>query len=736
MRDAGLIRWMRATVVTAAFGSLVLSGCGGDDDGGSPPPPTAPPTSAPTAVPTQPTPPAPQAGLIAEVQSASVAGSQVEVRFLLTDAQGNPIKPVLTSTQDPNQARTRFTLAHIEEYSGGGEIPNTFLRYVNDVNLTQPSYDSRGTLGVVDAAAGLYSFRFSVMLPQDYDPTETYSVGMQANRTYQGESYAVNQVHDFVPAGGEPIVWSSASTQQCNGCHNPLRAHGSRYEVRLCTLCHTEAAVDDEGVTVDFRVMVHKIHAGVDLPSVANGPPGSEYVVAGNVYARKNEDGSVTGVAFPRSLANCTACHADAPTAEYYRTKPSTAACASCHDDVNPGLVETEAGPPGTNHLLDMGYPDGFCNQCHKAEQGQEFDVTVPGAHLVPAASTQLQGINIEFTGIEDHQAGETPTVRFTVKRDDGTPYETLTPAFNRVAFALAGPTTDYATVLTPTAVGGGASGTLTGPDSQGVYSYTLAQPIPADATGTWSIGAEARQNVNLDVPSNTPPRSVQEAAVNPVATFTVDDEEPEMRRIVVDDMKCASCHGQFSVDFSIHGNLRNRAEYCVLCHNPNVSDYARRRNDPEAVAEGSQVATMDFKVLIHKIHRGEDLAQKPYDVYGFGPPPANYTKFDFAEVLYPGNLQDCASCHVGETYLIPPFPGTALPTQVAHIDPATGGLIVDGHVGPITSTCTACHDSDEAVAHAETQTAPNGEETCGVCHAEGRIAAVSLAHSGQLGDE
>jgi OmcA/MtrC family decaheme c-type cytochrome len=710
----------------------MLTGCGGDDDGPAPTAaPTAPPTSPPTAAPT---PPAAGAGLVGEVVAVSITGGQVDVTFELTDAEGNPVKPVLTSTQDPQQARVRFTLAHVEEYSGGGDLPNTFLRYINDVNATEPAYDSRGTLSTIDAATGEYGFRFSIMLPAGYDPSETYSVGMQANRTFEGESFAVNQVFDFVPGGGTPIVWTDTTTEQCNACHNPLRAHGSRYEVRLCTLCHVEGATDDEGTSIDFRVMIHKIHAGVDLPSVADGPPGSEYVVGGNVYAEKHEDGSVTGVGFPRTLENCTVCHANAPTAEYYRTKPAAPPCASCHDDVNPGLVETAAGPPGTNHFQNRGYADGSCYACHEAEQGQEFDISVPGAHLVPARSTQLAGVNLEIVDVENHQAGENPTVLFKVTENDGDPITDLS-GFNRVAFALAGPTSDYTTLLTPTAVGGGSSGMLTGPDGEGVFSYALAAPIPADATGTWSLGAEARRMVNLVTTPEVSPKSVQEAAVNPVVTFTVDDEMAEMRRVVVDDANCQTCHGEFSLDFSVHGNLRNQQQYCVLCHNPEQSDYARRRNDPEAVAAGSEVATIDYKVLIHKIHRGEDLAQKPYYVYGFGTPPANYTRFDFAEVLFPGNLADCATCHVEDSYLIPPFPGTALPTQQAHIDPANSQLVIDGHLGPITSACTACHDTEEAEAHAQTQTS-DGVETCGVCHAEGRIAAVSLAHAGELGDE
>jgi OmcA/MtrC family decaheme c-type cytochrome len=204
--------------------------------------------------------------------------------------------------------------------------------------------------------------------------------------------------------------------------------------------------------------------------------------------------------------------------------------------------------------------------------------------------------------------------------------------------------------------VGGGATGSLTGPDGEGVFQYMPTAMIPADASGTWAVGAEARRAVELETTPEVSPKEAEEAAVNPVVTFSVDDSEAEVRRMVVADDNCAVCHGELSKDFSIHGNLRNQTEYCVLCHNPEQSDFSRRRRDPEAVSAASPVATIDFKVLIHKIHRGDNLEQKPYVVYGFGPAPANFTA-RFLRGAVPGNLMDCESCHLPETYLIPPYP-------------------------------------------------------------------------------
>jgi len=220
--------------------------------------------------------------------------------------------------------------------------------------------------------------------------------------------------------------------------------------------------------------------------------------------------------------------------------------------------------------------------------------------------------------------------------------------------------------------------------------------------------------------------QSVNEALQNPVLDFSVDGSPVVARRTVVEQANCSGCHGTFSKDFSIHGNLRNQVEYCVVCHNPNATDGARRKN---AIAGGADPDTnaITFKEMIHKIHRGEALERQPYIVYGFGAAPKNYGANNFGEVLFPGDLRDCETCHASGTQLLPP-PPDLLPTVRSTI---VGGVEqVTDHVPPITNACTACHDSDAAAAHAETNTAASGAEACAVCHGEGAIEAVSVVHA------
>ena len=65
------------------------------------------------------------------------------------------------------------------------------------------------------------------------------------------------------------------------------------------------------------------------------------------------------------------------------------------------------------------------------------------GAHTVPEQSAQLAGLNVEITGVANDAAGQAPMVSFKLTEGDGTVLRDLS-GFNRVAFAMSGPTSDY----------------------------------------------------------------------------------------------------------------------------------------------------------------------------------------------------------------------------------------------------------------------------------------------------
>jgi OmcA/MtrC family decaheme c-type cytochrome len=118
---------------------------------------------------------------------------------------------------------------------------------------------------------------------------------------------------------------------------------------------------------------------------------------------------------------------------------------------------------------------------------------------------------------------------------------------------------------------------------------------------------------------------------------------------------------------------------------------------------------------MVHKIHRGADLENLPYIVYGY-----RSSVHDYSEVHYPGDLRDCGVCHVGETYNLP-LPAGAAPTH----DPSA--YLVD--MGPETATCLSCHDGFSAAAHADANTGGLGE-SCSTCHGDGKTYSVERVHA------
>ena len=476
-------------------------------------------------------------------------------------------------------------------------------------------------------------------------------------------------------------------TESCNQCHDPLALHGgSRQITQLCILCHQPQTTDpDTGNTVDFKVMIHKIHRGEGLPSVEAGTP---YQIIG--FNQSVNDYS--HVVFPQDVRNCTTCHQQATQADLWKTNPTRVVCGSCHDNVN---FDT-----GENHPGGAQADDSRCSICHTSNTGLEFDLSVDGVHTIPNFSRQLRGINVEILEVTNTNPGQKPTVSFTVKDDAGNPVDLTT--LNRMRLTLAGPTSDYTFRVQEN-----AGTAVAGPVS---FSYTFNAALPSDATGTYAMGAEARRNVTFSGPLLGQSFTTQESAFNPVVYFGIGGSEAVARRQVVALENCNTCHKTLGVSF--HGLARKNTEYCPLCHNPNFTDADERP------ADKLPAQTLNLRTMIHRIHTGEELNNE-YTTYDVGVPET------WNEVLFPGDRRNCAKCHVNESNQLPLPAGLA--NTVAPRDFFTP-------LGPAASACLGCHDGEDAAAHAFQMTAtfPSGRtaESCATCHGEGRDFAVSRVHA------
>jgi OmcA/MtrC family decaheme c-type cytochrome len=635
---------------------------------------------------------APGPGFVFKVTDVEI-GSDLLTRVTVnvTDGAGQPMTP--------DDFSATFILAAImEDASGQVYYKDYFTRatkgatYVLDgatvqpvmATTNQPVGDSGGTWE--ELGPGVWMYTFGKAVPVDYDKSSTHVLAVYA---YPPDRNAMaNVAYAFVPDGGTPELRQVSNTETCNRCHDPLAAHGGpRQELIVCMVCHNPDGYDPEtGESIDMKVMIHKIHMGEELSSVQAG--GSYYIVG---HSQSVADYSE--VVFPADVRACEVCHSG-PDGDVYKTNPSRAACGSCHDNVDFATGEGHLSLPQTS--------DEGCSSCHPATMTKEFDKSVPGAHAIDTRSSQLPGTNIDIISVSNVGPGMKPIITYSIKNDAG---QTISLAdMNTLTFMVAGPNTDYAVYWSESNAHKSSVD-----NGDGTYTYTMTTALPADATGSWSIGVEGRTSINIDDGSGGT-IAVRDPSINEVYPVAVTGSKAEPRRTIVSQEKCDSCHEELY----LHGGNRLSVEYCSFCHMPMETDESMRP------AEAMPPMTIDLKYMIHNIHLGEEQSE-PLIIYGHGGSLNN-----FSNIIYPANLQDCDKCHVGESYELPLASGV-LPTTVKE-----AGVVVS--VTPATkSVCVACHDSAAVGAHADLATTAAGVETCGICHGAGKEFDVAVVHQSSV---
>jgi OmcA/MtrC family decaheme c-type cytochrome len=655
-------------------------------------------------------------GLHLAVTGTSIdASGLVTVTFTITDGAGVPLDLNGTYTEAAVSANfvlsrldSAYTALTTQEHAGADGGAPTAL----------PDADTGGAFVEVGVGQGTYAYTFGARVPS-VAPSANLAVGVWAYRDYRGARFVANAVVPFTPAGSPPTATRDiVTTTACNQCHAPLGLHeGStaRRDVKLCVLCHTPQAVDPtNGRSLAMPAMIHGIHRGRALPSVAQG----------GMIAFTDDDGGLDDHSrtwFPGSLQTCPTCHQGSQGA-VWKTEVTRALCATCHD-----RTSFVAPPPAgfTMHGGGARSDDSLCASCHVP---QGTPLAVADAHRTPSTDPNAPQLALSIDSVTNAAPGQTPTVHFSVTKN-GLPLDLLAVPLTGLAITVGGPTSDYADAVPAHYVlqGDGATGTVTLDGAVGHYTYALPAPIAAGATGTFAFGMEGW----LQPDPSTPTRY---AALNPVAYVPITDPAPVPRRTVVDRAKCNACHG----DLAAHGGTRKSVEYCVMCHAPNAVDDA---NAPRFEVP-STAPPIHFKVLVHKIHRGDRLTQG-YVVGGDpGPTPSNPagTPVDFGTVGYPGNLRACWACHASTSYFLPLPPGL-LPTKTGETLACTDPTLDAGaycaapaaqsatYLAPASAACTACHDAPSSLTHAQSYVAPDGTESCASCHGNGAPWDVQAVH-------
>ena len=220
-----------------------------------------------------------------------------------------------------------------------------------------------------------------------------------------------------------------------------------------------------------------------------------------------------------------------------------------------------------------------------------------------------------------------------------------------------------------------------------------MTNKIPAGAAGSYTVSAKARNTVKL-LAGTKKETSATDATVPVQFHFSVDKSKMVARRQVVSTEKCAACHKDLGF---VHGGTRNNSQECVVCHNP-------------ALVDGTSKQSVNFAWQIHSICqlRGENLDQ-PY-VLG----TTNYQ-----EVLFPGDLRDCSTCHLPGTYMVENVGAKAAVASPGSYTATTP---------PISAACQGCHDDMATASHALSNTTAIGE-SCTACHKSGAAFSVDRVH-------
>ena len=205
-----------------------------------------------------------------------------------------------------------------------------------------------------------------------------------------------------------------------------------------------------------------------------------------------------------------------------------------------------------------------------------------------------------------------------------------------------------------------------------GTFTYTFTTVLPEnyDRNAVHRIAGQAS-------------RGDDKWVGNPTLDFIPSGSPVVESKDLIETAACNQCHDPLE----FHGGNRREVKYCVTCHTSQTID-------PETGK------SLDFKEMIHKIHRGAELpsveAGQPYFIVG-----RNQGVADFSTVRFPQDIRNCVKCH-GKAFPYEPIPSN------------TG--------------CTSCHDNVNANTGENHPQGAYTDSTCFLCHApQGREFDISV---------
>jgi OmcA/MtrC family decaheme c-type cytochrome len=468
----------------------------------------------------------------------------------------------------------------------------------------------------------------------------------------------------------------------------------SRQETKMCVLCHTdqrkfgrtEAVTTSTGYsgdvyrvdgqsTINMTPFVHKLHMGEKLTKTGT-------LMAGLL---------ANDIIYPQPVTNCVKCHDGTAGAKNYtlqgdnwKTKPSRQACGSCHDKVNFATGDHHPAPGGIQT------DDSKCTTCHDAASiSKVAHVSVDpvgsvdrGGYPAPANNVGnaialasmanppagVFKIKFEIASVTVDTANKA-TVKYRILKDgtpvtlrasgfliddvDGTPsiYVTYGLPQDGVTKVVDWTASVSASAMAfrdaQTAGNVSALYSQTGPDTSGYYSATFKTALPTGAAMVYGamginyaglVQLKGYKTIVNGVSTDVPIRLRESAfALTPAKPFVSANNPGDVRRPIVSEATCNSCHSQLGVEPSFHSGARNNPEGCALggCH---FETKATSHSDGGAWA-------LSAKYMVHGIHGGwKRTVPFTYEASAGNPK-------GFGEIEYPGVLQNCRQCHVPGSY-------------------------------------------------------------------------------------
>ncbi len=756
--------WRRLLPSVVIASALAVTGCGSDgaDGAAGPAGPAGPNIIVKSEIPTT---------LVTSIDSAAVAADgALTVSFSLKDDQGNAY--VGLAAEDIRFAVAQLIPAGVD---GDGE-PGRWQSYINKsegpgvgpgtlTTIQATSETASGTSvadddGFTDNGDGTYSFTLAhnlknisiangKVLDVAYDAALIHRVAFQLGRSYP----ASNPTLDWKPSG-EAIDPESeerkiVAKDACNSCHGSLALHGSgRVETDYCVTCHNPGSTDANSTnTLDFKVMVHKIHNGsksptfvaaldqwdIDNPTPAEGEREAAIEDLGyTIYGYKDGKHSYGHVVFPQDIRNCLTCHNESnpetPQAKNWRLQPSIEACGSCHDDVDFAT--------GTNHGLD-GHPNegpktnADCLECHddgaqqdirlvhdltgKDTARDDFVMLIDGVSLASNATPSLTDLTITVTfedgsgapvtgaaGDLDYIYGNDPKLLYNWIR----PREGYQTNYMQNFSGLDTSSTAIHMGTAPDA-GNNALGqhiyVVEGLDLQAGDSILVTNEILL-CVDRLAVELMDCGDDDAEVKAANAVTSYFDSSgtllVTPPVTFGADRE------------LCNSCHKDLNAHPVPYNHGATEFDQCRSCHNGNRMAF-------------ESLEVTDLKSIVHRFHSAQ-FHQVPDD-----------------GEIFPDDVNNCTQCHSGTQYDLP-----IQANKWAETGPA-------GSTSSTVVVCSSCHlesglpavnvadlsnltAADQAlVDHMDanggvfngTVSAANKVESCAICHAIGEAAGVDVVH-------